>query len=530
MTIQTIVTSALGLNLGTLLGVPASVALTDALKKCDNNFIQLFDQTPVSVTVTGAYQGTWNATTNSPAIASGTGTQGYYYIVNVAGSTVIDGISTWTVGDWIIFNGAQWSRVPASYINSDVNATSGPAEILNNPIILTDKYYVRDLTLGPNEIFYGIIDSGSHFVSGVYIDGTVSEPITAYVIDSSEPWYAGYSEIDFAIVDNGGGAAFAQLASGQSLADFMRFANPFDNGNTIICLGDSLTQRGYPADLATLTGRPVINLGVGSQVSNQIAARMGAISVAITLSSNTLTVGSNSITEINGVVISGGNGNQGLTATNQFLSRADSNTSLSAMGTLGSVHGTMTRTATGGPPSTSEVYTFVPDNNAVLPAGCPPGTPFVADYPYTSLTHVIWAGSNDIYAGLASQVLQNVTAIQNKLLAAANSKFIILNPINQTQPIGGDTSSILGGDNWNLVMAAEESLATLALGDFVNIRRLLIDQGLSIAGLTATPTDTTDIANDCIPAQLKADTTHQTAEGDIVVATLIQRALAQRGY
>ena len=57
MTIQTIVTSALELNLGTLLGVPASVALTDALKKCDNNFIQLFDQTSLTLGTQRSIQG-----------------------------------------------------------------------------------------------------------------------------------------------------------------------------------------------------------------------------------------------------------------------------------------------------------------------------------------------------------------------------------------------------------------------------------------------------------------------------------------
>src|SRR5208337_1725007 len=52
MTQQTIVTSALELNLGNLLGVPASVALTNALKSCDDNFIQLFaDVTPLVLIV-----------------------------------------------------------------------------------------------------------------------------------------------------------------------------------------------------------------------------------------------------------------------------------------------------------------------------------------------------------------------------------------------------------------------------------------------------------------------------------------------
>lgn len=63
--------------------------------------------------LTGAviYQGTWNANTNSPSLASGTGTKGFYYKVSVAGSTTIDTISQWNVGDTIIFDGTVWDKI-----------------------------------------------------------------------------------------------------------------------------------------------------------------------------------------------------------------------------------------------------------------------------------------------------------------------------------------------------------------------------------------------------------------------------------
>ena len=50
------------------------------------------------------YQGTWNASTNTPSLASGVGVPGYYYIVSVAGSTNLDGITDWLPGDWAIFS------------------------------------------------------------------------------------------------------------------------------------------------------------------------------------------------------------------------------------------------------------------------------------------------------------------------------------------------------------------------------------------------------------------------------------------
>lgn len=57
------------------------------------------------------YKGAWNATTNSPALASGVGTKGDYYVVGTAGTTTLDGISNWGVGDWAVFNGSVWQRV-----------------------------------------------------------------------------------------------------------------------------------------------------------------------------------------------------------------------------------------------------------------------------------------------------------------------------------------------------------------------------------------------------------------------------------
>ena len=49
------------------------------------------------------YKGTWNASTNTPTLASGTGVTGEFYIVSVAGTTNLDGITDWQVGDWAIF-------------------------------------------------------------------------------------------------------------------------------------------------------------------------------------------------------------------------------------------------------------------------------------------------------------------------------------------------------------------------------------------------------------------------------------------
>ena len=57
------------------------------------------------------YQGTWNASTNTPTLTSSVGTKGYYYLVSVGGSTNLNGITTWNAGDWAVFDGTAWERV-----------------------------------------------------------------------------------------------------------------------------------------------------------------------------------------------------------------------------------------------------------------------------------------------------------------------------------------------------------------------------------------------------------------------------------
>lgn len=82
---------------------------------------------PSALTGGLAFQGNWNASTNSPSLASGGigpgGTQlpnGDYYVVSTAGSTTLDGISTWTVGDLALVSNGVWTRIA----NSGTTVTS----------------------------------------------------------------------------------------------------------------------------------------------------------------------------------------------------------------------------------------------------------------------------------------------------------------------------------------------------------------------------------------------------------------------
>jgi hypothetical protein len=71
------------------------------------------------------YEGTWNASTNTPTLVSSVGTKGDYYVVSVTGSTNLNGVTTWTQGDWAIFNGTAWEKVDNTDLVTSVAGRTG---------------------------------------------------------------------------------------------------------------------------------------------------------------------------------------------------------------------------------------------------------------------------------------------------------------------------------------------------------------------------------------------------------------------
>ena len=67
--------------------------------------------------VAGAtYLGTWDASTNTPTLATGThaGATGDFFFVSVDGSTNLEGITTWKQGERVIWNGTVWQQLKTS--------------------------------------------------------------------------------------------------------------------------------------------------------------------------------------------------------------------------------------------------------------------------------------------------------------------------------------------------------------------------------------------------------------------------------
>jgi len=131
-TMSTQNSNAIAVTGGTMSGVTISDYIATTQKAIANGVASLdgsgtvpVSQLPAAVLGALSYQGTWNASTNTPTLTSSVGTKGYYYVVNVAGSTNLNGITDWQVGDWAVYNGSAWQKIDNTDAVTSVNGYTG---------------------------------------------------------------------------------------------------------------------------------------------------------------------------------------------------------------------------------------------------------------------------------------------------------------------------------------------------------------------------------------------------------------------
>jgi hypothetical protein len=130
------------------------------------------------------YKGTWNASSNTPTLADGTGAKGDYYVVSTAGTQTFGGVQLFFgTGDWIAYNGAVWQRVEGGSDGNFANVTLTSTDAGATAAPLLDLY--RDSatpaasdTLGEIE-FNGEDSAGNKQTYGVIHGSILSQTSTA---------------------------------------------------------------------------------------------------------------------------------------------------------------------------------------------------------------------------------------------------------------------------------------------------------------------------------------------------------------
>ena len=190
------------------------------------------------------YKGTWNATTNTPTLASSTGVTGEFYIVSVAGSTNLNGITDWQVGDWAIF--------------VEVGATDTWQKIDNTSAILGSGTANKIAKwTGSNTLATGLItDDGTTVTVGNSGNFIVEGNTTLGNADTDTTTVKGPAVFEEAVRINEGislgantyGTAGQVLTSGGGSASVNTWTTPTTGTVTSVTAGTGITISGTAAD------------------------------------------------------------------------------------------------------------------------------------------------------------------------------------------------------------------------------------------------------------------------------------------
>jgi len=247
---------------------------------------QYVDQQIASIPAGLVFQGNWNASTNTPALASGTGTVGNYYVVSVAGNTNLDGITDWEVGDWAVFvevGGVdKWDKIDQTFVQGA--GATGQVSFWNG---------INSVT-GDNDLYWD--NANKRLGIGTTSPNTTLELGTSGVVDTDFQMQSDQAGKYFKIASAGN---FTEL---KSVGDQNLFLNSSGSG-------------GYLSFLAGNSERMRINyngkVGIGTTSPSrllQVKDTSGVASIAIT-SANTgtaqLELGGTSDNDIAGISYNG---------------------------------------------------------------------------------------------------------------------------------------------------------------------------------------------------------------------------------
>jgi hypothetical protein len=182
--------NAVAITGGTMSGVTVTGYIPTTEKAVANGVATLdgggtvpISQLPAAVLGALSYQGTWNASTNTPTLTSSVGTKGYYYVVSVAGSTNLNGITDWQVGDWAVYNGTAWQKIDNTDAVTSVNGYTGTVVLTTTDVAEgTNQYFTTSRARTSVSAGTGIsYDSGTGVItnSSPSLGGDVVGPTSA---------------------------------------------------------------------------------------------------------------------------------------------------------------------------------------------------------------------------------------------------------------------------------------------------------------------------------------------------------------
>ena len=132
-------------NLGLGTSAVLNAGVSNGVATLDGSGTIPLSQIPSNLQGALQYIGTWNAASNNPILTSSVGTKGFYYVVNFAGSTTLNGINDWKINDWAIFNGSVWEKIDNTDSVISVNGFNGTVNLTTTNIAEGTNAYYTDI-------------------------------------------------------------------------------------------------------------------------------------------------------------------------------------------------------------------------------------------------------------------------------------------------------------------------------------------------------------------------------------------------
>lgn len=369
----------------------------------------------------------------------------------------------------------------------------------------------------PNDRFWFFFTPGGQMRVPGGIDLSAATGISAEQVSGGEVAFVGGYEAAPVVQDSAGYISQAQLLDGRMyfpggiLAPGLGLdgmTTDSDGGlrlngvrigprADLVGIGDSMTAAGYTARVATLLGVDSYNLGIGGQVSSEIAARVDAGPVLYANVSGGSIPASGPVT-VDMVAVD--------------VLRNGANQSMPVW--IAGVHGTLSRVGTANAATQLTGYTFA---RTVAGAAVAVTNPVQVRPDMTvkeDCTALIRVGRNDVpYTDAVDRTLDGVRRIVARL-GPAKRRFLILDVLTAVTE-GSDAS---GGNltQRQRVLAINEALRREWPYQYVPLRAEMVRLG--------------GAANDTITSAQSGDGVHLTAAADQDSAVFVARQLRERGW
>ena len=212
-----------------------------------------------------SFEGSWNADTDTPDLSTATPDNGQFWIVSVAGTTDLDGIDEWAVGDWAIYvsTGAGtdgWQKVDNSSTLSGFGDTNQVTYWTSTGNVAGDA----DFTFNPT--------GNALAVGGTITAGGI---MTAPGGNSTE-WNTGYDNMITGFTDSGSGTITLTLEQQDGGTLTTSFANPQGT------MSSWTIKEGNGTESTTVTNGETLTIAQGTGIESELTSTTSGGTITIT--------------------------------------------------------------------------------------------------------------------------------------------------------------------------------------------------------------------------------------------------------